>query len=141
MSQTAETLLQLVKQSISQFNICMNIGRIALCDHVVCLTHTLYLVVSDVSTTAATVDVADDEEDSDVDGDEDVFDDGSQECDKRLSEPAINGVPTPLCDDIEPTARKVQITVNKFRQSPVKNDNLQVEIERHFGKKLSLIRD
>ena len=44
----------------------------------------------------------------------------------------------------KPTVRKVRITVKdktKFRRSPVKNDNLQVEIKRHSGKKLSLIRD
>ena len=61
------------------------------------------------------MDVADDEEDSDIDSDEDV-DDVNQEGDKRLPEPAINGVPTPLFDDIEPTVRKVRITVNRFRQ-------------------------
>ena len=123
----------------------MKIGRIAPCDHVVCLTHTLHLVVSDVlypkPTTASTVDVADDEEDSDIDSDDDVVDDGSQEGDERLPEPSINGVPTPLFDNIEPTLRQVRITVNKFRRSPVKNDNLQVDIERHCGKKLSLTRD
>ena len=41
----------------------------------------------------------------------------------------------------KPVVRKVRITVKKFRRNPVKNDNLQVEIKRHCGKKLNLIRD
>ena len=46
-----------------------------------------------------------------------------------------------LADSIEPTVRKVRLIVITFRRSPVKNDNLQVEVERVYGKRLSIIRD
>ena len=37
--------------------------------------------------------------------------------------------------------RKVKLTVNNLCRSPVKNDNLQVEVERVYGKRLSIVRD
>ena len=84
-----------------------------------------------------------DQEDPYISGsyDDDNGDNGDEEDAAALPEQETAEVIISLADSIEPTVRKVRLIVITFRRSPVKNDNLQVEVERVYGKRLSIIRD
>ena len=173
-SQTAETVLKLVKFRLSEFgltfdhivamvtdgaSIMIKLGCLAPCDHVVCLSHTLHLVIKDVfypkkkkkaysnASSLADGDESDDEEDTEIDQhavDEDSEEDDQDadlETDATLPIPSVDGDPTSLSKTIEPVITKVRVIVRKFRKSPVKNDCLQEEVKKKFGKELNIMRD
>ena len=163
-SQTAETILKLVTRRLQEFgvelhhitafvtdgaSIMMKQGRIAPCEHIVCLSHTLHLVITDVFYKKKKM--ADDSDSEETEDQEQQDDDDEEEVDDNdasipsLEEPLglyIIGEALPeLAGDIEPVIKKVRKIVSKFRISPVKNDLLQKEVALTFNKELTLLRD
>ena len=160
-SQTAEMILKLVTLRLQEFgvelhhitafvtdgaSIMMKLGRITPCEHIVCLSHTLHLVITDVFyKKMKTADDSDSEETEDQeqqdDDDEEKVDDNDASV-PSLEEPLGLGEALPeLAGDIEPVIKKVRKIVSKFRRSPVKNDLLQKEVALTFDKELTLLRD
>ena len=132
--------------------IMVKLGRLAPCEHVICLSHTLHLVVTDVFYPKKKSDS--DEESGDEEAEEadlpeipeldaESEDELSSDLDPDavLPNPATDGDPTSLAITIEPVIKKVRVIVKKFRRSPVKNDSLQKEVVKKYGKELNLIRD
>ena len=120
----------------------MKLGRIAPCEHIVCLSHTLHLVITDVFYKKKTADDSDseDQEQQDDDDEEEVEDNDASI--PSLKDPLGLGEALPeLAGDIEPVIKKVRKIVSKFMRSPVKNDLLQKEVELTFDKELTLLRD
>ena len=74
-------------------------------------------------------------------------DDSSEDEDEEEEE--ATSLPTPtrdvnprsLAPTIGPVVKKVRVIIQKFRSSPVKNDSLQEEVKKKYGKELSVIRD
>ena len=159
-SQTAETFMKLVTLRLQEFgvelhhitafvtdgaSIMMKLGRITPCEHIVCLSHTLHPVITDVFYKKKTADDSDSEETEDQeqqdDDDEEEVDDNDASI-PSLEEPLGLGEALPeLAGDIEPVIKKVRKIVSKFRRSPVKNDLLQKEVALTFDKELTLLRD
>ena len=165
--QTAETLLRLVTSRLEDFGITLErhvvalvtdgasimckVGRIAPCDHVICLAHTLHLAVSDVlykKKRKANEEVP--EEECEISFDEDVLEEceSGDECDLMpdddegcLREAEMEGEVDSLSSTIEPAVNKIRKIVRKFRKSPVKNDQLQKSVKLKFGKELTLMLD
>ena len=158
-SQTAETVLKLVELRLTDFkvsfdyitamvtdgaSIMVKLGRLSPCEHVICLSHTLHLVISDVFYPKKKSDSGENEEielhdtpDQDDDSEDEYLEDG----DAPLPNPTRDGDPTSLAASIYPVVKKVRVIVQKFRRSPVKNDSLQEEVKKKYGKELSVIRD
>ena len=160
-SQTAETIMKLVTLRLQEFgvelhhitafvtdgaSIMMKLGRITPCEHIVCLSNMLHLVITDVFyKKKKTADDSDSEETEDQeqqdDDDEEEVDDNDASI-PSLEEPLGLGEALPeLAGDIEPVIKKVRKIVSKFRRSPVKNDLLQKEVALTFDKELTLLRD
>ena len=124
----------------------MKLGRITPCGHIVCLSHTLHLVITDVFyKKTKTADDSDSEETKDQeqqdDDDEEEVDDNDASI-PSFEEPLGLGEALPeLPGDIEPAIKKVRKIVSKFRRSPVNNDLLQKEVALTFDKELTLLRD
>ena len=118
----------------------MKLGHIAPCEHIVCLSHTLHLVITDVFYKKKTADDSDSEETEDQeqqdDDDEEEVDDNDASIPLGLRE----ALPE-LAGDIEPVIKKGRKIVSKFRKSPVKNDLLLKEVALTFDKELTLLRD
>ena len=159
-SQTAETLLKLVELRLSDFkmnfdhitamvtdgaSIMVKLGRLAPCEHVICLSHTLHLVITDVFypkkiSDSVENDVEDEIPDS-PDTDDESEDEDLDDEDASFPNPTRDADPRDLATSIYPVVKKVRVIVQKFRRSPVKNDSLQEEVKKKYGKELSVIRD
>ena len=133
-SQTAETILKLVTRRLQEFgvelhhitafvtdgaSIMMKLGRIAPCEHIVCLSHTLYLVITDVFYKKKTADDSDSEETEDQeqqdDDDEEEVDDNDASI-PSLEEPlGLREAIPELAGDIEPVIKKVRKIVSTFQ--------------------------
>ena len=121
----------------------MKLGRITPCEHIVCLSHTLHLVIANVFyKKKKTADDSDseeteDQEQQDDDDEEEVGDNDASI--PSLEEPLGLGEALPeLAGDIEPVIKKVGKIVSKFRRSPVKNDLLQKEVALTFDMELTV---
>ena len=172
-SQTAATLLKLVETRLSEYGLCVEddivamvtdgasimkkLGRLASCEHVICLAHTIHLVVGDVlykkkkkkagpaDEEASDTEAEDDagqNGDSAESGEEPDVDEGDDHA--RLPDSLTDietSNPPELSDTIDPVVQKVRTIVKKFRKSPVKNDILQKVIAKKHDKELKLIKD
>ena len=104
----------------------MKLGRIAPCEHIVCLSHKLHLVITDIFyKKKKTTDDSDSEETEDQeqhdDDDEEEVDDNDASI-PSLEEPlGLREAFPELAGDIAPVIKKVRKIVSKFRRSPVKN--------------------
>ena len=154
-SQTAETILKLVELRLADFkmnfdhisalvtdgtSIMVKLGRLAPCEHVICLSHTLHLVITDVFYPKQKSGEDSGDEETDVPEILDVDEESEDELyldtdhDAVLLSPVTDGDPISLATTIEPVIKKVRIVVKKFRRSPVKNDSLQKEVVKKYGK-------
>ena len=177
-SQTAETIATLVTNRLAEYgltfdhiiaavtdgaSIMVKLGRLLPCEHVICLSHTLHLVITDVlykkkkktkqSTEHMSVDgeLEDEYEEEELFSDEDIQLENDQEQAEPESDDEEMGslphqstndcAPKPLKETIHPVIAKVRYIVNKFRRSPVKNDLLQKIVKAKFNKELTLLRD
>lgn len=162
-SQTAETVLKLVELRLADFkmnfthiaamvtdgaSIMVKLGRLAPCEHVVCLSHTLHLVITDVfypkkkSGPGEDADENEDEELSETLGRDDSSEDEDEDDESAsLPTPTRDVNPRSLAPSIGPVVKKVRVIIQKFRSSPVKNDSLQEEVKKKYGKELCVIRD
>ena len=107
----------------------MKLGRIAPCEHIVCLSHTLRLVITDVSYKKKKT--ADDSDSEETEDQEQQDDDDEEEVDDydasipSLEEPlGLREALPKWAGDVEPVIKKVRKIVSKFRKSPVKSDLL-----------------
>ena len=158
-TQTAETVLKLVEVRLADFkmnfdhitamvtdgaSIMVKLGQLAPCEHVICLSHTLHLVITDVfypKKKSKSVEVEDEVEDEVPDTDDESEDEDINDEDASLPDPTRDGDSTSLAASIDPVIKKVRVIVQKFRRSPVINDALQEEVMKKYGKELSVIRD
>ena len=118
----------------------MKLGRITPCEHIVCLSHTLHLVITDVfykkKKTADDSDSEETEDQEQQDDDDEEVDDNDASI-PSLEEPLRLREALPeLAGDIAPVIKKVRKIVSKFRRSPVKNDLLLKEVASTFDKEL-----
>ena len=168
-SQTAETLLKIVELRLAEFGLSVDpdvvamvtdgasimrkLGRLASCEHVVCLAHTIHLVVGDVLYKKKKKGSdAEEECDESADEVEDSFS-GTESEEEACEESDDNGRlpdslsdihtddPPELSETVEPIIKKVRVIVGKFRKSPVKNDVLQKAIKVKLGMELRVIKD
>ena len=100
----------------------MNLGRIAPCEHIFCLSHTLHLVITDVfykkKKTAEDSDSEETEEQEQQDDDDEEEVDDNNASIPSLEEPLRLGEALPeLASDIEPVIKKVRKIVSKFRRT------------------------
>ena len=157
-SQTAETVLKLVELHLADFkmnfthiaamvtdgaSIMVKLGRLAPCEHVICLSHTLHLVITDVFYSKKKSDSGEDadEELSETLGRDDSSEDDEEDEATSLPTPTMNGNPRSLAPTIGSVVKKVRVIIQKFRSSPVKNDSLQEEVKKKYGKELRAILD
>ena len=157
-SQTAETVLKLVELCLADFkmnfdhitamvtdgaSIMVKLGRLTPCEHVVCLSHTLHLVITDVFYPKKKSDSGEDEEEELIPDTPDRDDESEDEDDEEAPLPNSTRVGNPgsLAASIGPVVKKVRVIIKKFRCSPVKNDSLQEEVKKKYGKEISVIRD
>ena len=157
-SQTAETVLKLVELRLADFkmnfthiaamvtdgaSIMVKLGRLAPCEHVICLSHTLHLVITDVFYPKKSDSGEDiDEEVSETISSDDSSEDEDEEDEATsLPAPTRNGNPRSLAPTIGSVVKKVRAIIQKFRSSPVRNDLLQVEVKKKYGKELRVILD
>ena len=157
-SQTAETVLKLVELRLADFkmnfthiaamvtdgaSIMVKLGRLAPCEHVICLSHTLHLVITDVFYPKKKSDSGEDadEELSETLGRDDSSEDDEEDEATSLPTPTMNGNPRSLAPTIGSVVKKVRVIIQKFRSSPVKNDSLQEEVKKKYGKELRAILD
>ena len=155
-SQTAETVLKLVELRLADFkmnfthiaamvtdgaSIMVKLGKLVPCEHVVCLSHTLHLVITDVLYPKKKSECGEDADEDDIS--ETLSRDESSEDDEATSlpTPARNLNPGSLAPAIGPVMKKVRVIIKKFRSSPVKNDSLQEEVKKKHGKELRVILD
>ena len=102
----------------------MKLGRITPCEHIVCLSHTLHLVITDIF--YKKMKTADDSDSEETEDQEQQDDDDEEEVDDNdasvpsLEEPLRLGEALPeLAGDIEPVIKKVrEDSFLKFRRSP-----------------------
>ena len=158
-SQTAETVLKLVELRLADFkmnfdhitamvtdgaSIMVKLGRLTPCEHVVCLSHTLHLVITDVFYPKKKSDSGEDEEElipDTPDRDDESEDEDEDDEEAPLPNPTRVGNPRSLAASIGPVVKKVRVIIKKFRCSPVKNDSLQEEVKKKYGKEISVILD
>ena len=169
-SQSAETLLHIVELRLAEFGVSIDpdviamvtdgasimkkLGRLASCEHVICLAHTIYLVVCDVlykkKKKGSDGDKENDESEeseevaSGSESEEETDADTSSDDEGRLPD-SLSDIeadhPPELSETIEPVIKKVRTIVGKFRKSPVKNDILQRATKIKLGKELRVIKD
>ena len=124
-------------------SIMVKLGRLAPYEHVICLSHTLHLVITDVFYPKKKSDSGEDvdEELSETLGRDDSSE-GEDEDDEATSlpTPTRNGNPRALAPTIGSVVKKVRVIIQKFRSSPVRNDSLQEEVKKKYGKELSYSR-
>ena len=163
-AQTAETLLKLVELRLNDFGLTLDTdviaivtdgasvmckaGRIAPCEHVICLAHTIHLVVGDVFYKKKRVEgeLQDVDDECELNANEASDEEIEPEADNdgrlpdSFSEISNDELPQ-LSDTIDPVIKKVRKVVGKFRKSPVKNDLLQQVVKTKYGKELRLLKD
>ena len=153
-SQTAETLKKLIELRLSDFqlswehivavttdgaSIMVKLGRILDFEHIICLSHTLHLVVGDVfyckkneieeDDTATSTDIDEDETESDLD------------LDGQLPLPSLPDNTTELNEIVGPVINKIRSICSKFRNSGVKMDALRGQLKQAGLPELVVIKD
>ena len=117
----------------------VKLGRILDCEHVICLSHTLHLVVGDVfyckkneieeDDTATSTDIDEDETESDLD------------LDGQLPLPSLPDNTTELNEIVGPVINKIRSICSKFRNSGVKMDALRGQLKQAGLPELVVIKD
>ena len=117
----------------------VKLGRILDCEHAICLSHTLHLVVGDVfyrkkneieeDDTAKSTDIDEDDTDSDLD------------LDGQLPLPSLPDNTTELNEIVGPVINKIRSICSKFRNSGVKMDALRGQLKQAGLPELVVIKD
>ena len=156
-SQTAETLKILIELRLREFqlswehivavttdgaSIMVKLGRLLDCEHVICLSHTLHLVVGDVFYRKEKEDKQIEEEHndntSDIDEDEPESD---LDLDGQLPLPSLPDKTTELNEIVGPVVNKIRSICCKFRKSGVKMDALRGQLKQSGVPELTVIKD
>ena len=124
-------------------SIMVKLGRILDCEHVICLSHTLHLVVGNVfyrkgkddkeieedDTATTSTDVDEEDPDSDLDLDE------------QLPLPSLADNKSELNEVVGPVINKIRSTCCKFHTSGVKKDALCGQLKQAGLPELDIIKD
>ena len=162
LSQTPRTMLEVISDKILEFGLTLESDVVAIvsgstpylqelvglapCEHVICLSHTLHLCISDClyrqqesvadikreDTSSSSLTTSDNEEDD--------ADDGIGFLPDFVNSEPTDGPPG-LVSNIDVVVKKVRRIVSLFRRSSVKDDVLQAEVFKLTGKQQHLKHD